>query len=1390
MQLLGGRGYIESNMAPQIMRDCRVLRIFEGPTEVMCAYLGAQIEAKSETLKGYMCQQLGASKLFEELMSVSDEVVRIGYDRQARFQDRRARKAWVQYGLGNIAAATIALAATQKVALSNNDPMKAKHFPGTIEWCRRTLDNTISMVLDGLTDSSRQISRPDLEEVVSSYSNSIGEIEQRAPNAERTLSPWLQKNPETNNHSLYQSYGSGIKNAKDKKDAPQASAVSRETEEIQAWITTWLSEELEIPESEIDVGANLTVYGIDSVIVMRLTGALSTWLKCDLPQGVLWDYPTIADAALFLSEFKKGNQTTQTKIEAAHKIDNTRISGPFKLSYAQERLWFLHQLEEDSSNYNLYTALKISGDMDVEILRRSFEQVISRHSILRARFKEVNDEVVQYIDPVSPWLLEVEDLSKVDEKFLVPVLKQKLEAEAKYQFDLSQGNLVRANLIRLARDEHIFQVNVHHIVSDGWSVRIFVSEISRLYDDLIKGENSRLENLSIQYVDFVNWQRQAEQEKLEDQELAYWRQQLEGCSNVNFPTDLPRPTEQTTNGKHLRFQISKAKTTQLKAHSQTHGTTLYNTLLTAFSVTLYRYTQQVDICIGSPVANRIRSELDPLIGMFVNTLPMRIDLSSEPSFDDLMARVQSVVKGAYGNQSIPFERLVDKLKIDRDLSRSPIFQVLFVLQSSGLTSDLRLGGLAIEPIEVETNTSKFDLSMEFVEVEGKLNGVLEYNADLFFPQTIERLVANYQTLLDSILEDSTRKISALPFQNPQEIQLLEQWNQTSREVSSACIHHLFERQALENPNKTAIFTDDEEVSYAQLDQRANQFANMLLEKGVKVEDRIALCFKRSPEFITTILGVLKAGAVYVPLDPIYPADRLEYMVQAAQVKIFIGGKDVEFDRSVVEQYLDIDECDSQLYCYAKANPNINYSPQQLLYLIFTSGSTGLPKCTGTTHHAECNLLHWYCADEGMEDERNLVLSSPGFDLTQKNLLGPLTCGSALVLADKYEYDAEYLLSIIEQKAVTWINCAPSAFYPLIEAEDEYSKLNSVRYVALGGEAIQKHRILPWLEKAECRLINSYGPSECTDVVCAGQIVEDDLSHGQTPSIGKAIVNTRLYILDRDREILPVGAIGEVYVGGIGVGPGYFNDQALSENKFLLHTFPDGRKERLYRTGDLARYRADGSIEYHDRADNQVKIRGFRVELGDIEANLFEYPGIETAVTVLDDEDKENPSLIAYYQAAEIIEHGEIRRFLKARLPDFMVPNLFVRIDNIPLNANGKIDRKALPKPDKSEYLKSQNFVAPETATEKILTKIWSEVLKVEPIGTNSDFFELGGHSLLATKVVSRVRKTFKVDIPLRVLFKMSTIGDMAMYLDAVEKARVDAHALSDDLQSGRQEMDI
>ncbi|MEN9519381.1 MAG: NcpA, partial [Cyanobacteriota bacterium] len=1046
------------------------------------------------------------------------------------------------------------------------------------------------------------------------------------------------------------------------------------------------------------------------------------------------------------------------------------------LSFAQQRLWFLNQLEPESGVYNISAAVRIEGQLNPEILAQSFSEIIRRHEVLRTNFVKQDDEdgaAVQIIHPPSDWQMSITDLQALPISEREAEIKRLVIAEAAKPFNLATDQLIRGTLLLVSEREHVLLLTMHHIVSDGWSMGILIQEITTLYSAFIEGKPSPLSELAIQYADFAVWQREwLTGEELQNQ-LSYWQKQLVGAApRLELPTDRPRPAVQTFQGAHQSFRIPLELTKGLTTLSQLEGTTLFMTLLAAFQTLLYRYTGQTDISVGSSIANRNHEEIEGLIGFFVNTLVLRTQLENHPSFRELLQQVREVSLGAYAHQDLPFEMLVEQLQPERNLSHNSLFQVRFVLQNAP-TSELEFGELTLSELPVDNNTAKFDLTLSLHETEDGLRGNWEYNTHLFDEQTISRMAGHFHTLLEGIVANPEQKVSELPILSEVERhQLLFDWNNTSTEYPlNKCIHTLFEEQVERTPEAVAVVLENQQLTYRELNHRANQLAHYLQTQGVGVETLVGICVERSLEMVVGLLGILKAGGAYVPLDPNYPKERLAYMIADAQISLLLTQQQfVDEFRNLQAATICLDTdwsskiatCDESVLVSETASEN-------LAYVIYTSGSTGNPKGVMIEHR---QLSDYFNSIQTVLDlplgANYATVSTIAADLGNTVIFASLCSGGCLhIISNERITNTKELADYFKDNSIDCLKIVPSHLKALLTSEASSQILPRQRLV-LGGESSSWELIEQVRQLApECKIINHYGPTEATVGVLTNEVERvPDTRQSSTVPIGRPLANTQIYILDSNKQPVPIGVPGELHIGGDGLARGYLNRPELTAEKFIPNPFSDDSQARVYKTGDKARYLSDGNIEYLGRLDNQVKIRGFRIEMGEVEAVLSQYPNVkQTKVIAREDNTPGEQRLVAYLvvNVEQNPSTRELRQFLKPKLPDYMMPAAFVYLDTLPLTPNGKIDRRALPVPDLEQQL-TVSFVAPRTQVEEMLAQMWADVLSIERVGIYDNFFELGGHSLLATILVSRIRKVFQVELPLQSLFEAATVAELSQQI--------------------------
>jgi amino acid adenylation domain-containing protein len=1053
-------------------------------------------------------------------------------------------------------------------------------------------------------------------------------------------------------------------------------------------------------------------------------------------------------------------------VPATRTIARRSNADPAPLSFAQQRLWFLEQLEPRSVAYSVGQFMRLTGDLKLDALQRALSEIVARHESIRTTFAAVDAKPVQVIASSANVPLAVEDLSHL------PVPDRPIEAQRRVAdelnrpFDLSVGPLLRARLYRLNQQEHLLLLCSHHIISDKWSRDIYQRELSALYDAYSQGQPSPLPELPIQYADYAIWQREWLQGEVLQQQLSIWKKKLGGeLPILKLPTDRPRPRVQTYRGARESIVLPPVLVDLLTLLGCKESVTLYMTLLAAFKALLHRTTGLEDILVSSTIAGRNRIETESLIGFFANTLVLRTSLAGDPTFRELLGRVRQTCLDACANQDLPFEKLVEELQPERNQCHPPLFQTMFNLQDVP-RQEIRLPGLTISDLDIERATARFDVTFLLAPTDKGLGLDVEYNIDLFDGSTIQRMLQHYRNLLEGIAANPDLRISNVPLLTEAETrQLLIEWNDTKTEYpSDKCIHELFEEQVERTPAAVAVVHEERELSYGELNTRANQLAHYLRELGVKPDGRVAICVERGIEMVVSLLAVLKAGGAYVPLDPAYPAERLKYMLEdSAPTVLLTQGrlKEMFAGRSNALAVIDLATNTPQWADQPESNPDragVGLTPRHLVYVIYTSGSTGTPKGVMAEHRGLQNLLQWYTKESNLSSgDVVLVVTSYSFDLTQRNIFGTLIVGGLLYLA-KEPFDAQAIVTLVTRERISIMNLTPSAFHTLIDCSVK-GELGRVRTVILGGEVIDSSRLLklvkPWPE-----FFNCYGPTECTGVVVFYRMSPDlEQYRNRSVPLGRPIANARIYILDGHGQPVPIGVAGEIYIGGVGVARGYLNRPELTAERFVRDPFTPEAGARMYKTGDLGRWLPDGTIEFLGRNDFQVKVRGYRIELGEIEARLREHAGVREAVVLAQEDSAGDKRLVTYYTGVETVGAEELGRHLTERLPEYMVPAAYVRLKALPLTPNGKLDRKALPVPKADAYA-VRGYEAPQGEVETILAAIWADVLKVERVGRHDNFFELGGHSLLAVTLIQRMRqKGLHTDV--RALFSAPTLAGLA-----------------------------
>jgi len=1118
-----------------------------------------------------------------------------------------------------------------------------------------------------------------------------------------------------------------------------------------------------LEETPIGIHDDFFELGGHSLLAVRLVSAIRKAFTVEMPIGDIFDYPTVA----LLS-------TQLTKQEATAVLPVIERADPrperIPLSFSQERLWFIDQMG-GSVNYHIPAVLRIKGDLDIDALSYALQQIVHRHEVLRTIIVQEDVAGYQVVKDAGKWQMNRVNGSVY--RHDLKALQQFIKLQTDSPFNLSEDYMLRATLVQLEEREYILVVTLHHIASDGWSSSIIVKELTAFYRAGIEKSIPTLPVLPIQYADYAIWQRRYLNGELLDKKLGYWKEKLEGIVPLQLPTDYPRPSVQSTNGAMAHFSFDNAVTGQIQSLSQQQGTTVFMTLLSAIKVLLYRYSGQGDICIGTPIAGRQQQETEGLVGFFINTLVLRSTVAGSSTFAEIVQQVRKNTLEAYAHQDVPFEKVVETVVKNRDMSRTPIFQVMLVLQNTPEREALEMGDIEISRGVGNAGahtTSKFDLTFNMAETRQGLVCSLEFNTDLYKRSTINRMVAHFTNLLTAALEVPNQEIGLLPMLDPAERNLLlEQFNPNKTAYpKTKSIAQLFEEQAANFPANTALVFGDRKISYRELNEHSNQLAHFLKGKGIKEETLVPVFMQRGPEVLVAILGILKAGGAYVPIDPSYPSDRTVFMLQDIRAEIILSSKEsmpllpIGYNKPVLA-------IDSDLHVLNKqptTNVSTKVGPGTLAYVIYTSGSTGRPKGVMVTQQNVVSLVKG--VDYVSLRSRDVLLStgSLSFDATTFEYWGMLLNGGQLVMcAEKVLLDTRLLKEELIAKRVNIMWFTSSWFNQLVETDS--SIFEQLETILVGGEKLSVYHVGKLRQTyPRINIINGYGPTENTTFSLTYPVTESDI---ELPiPIGKPLNNRSVLLLDENIQVVPLGVSGEICLAGDGLARGYLNEPELTAAKFIPHPFYPENGERIYRTGDIGRWLPDGNIDYLGRMDEQVKIRGYRIELGEIENVLQQSDLVAHAVVLARPDNNGNNRLVGYVVPTKKFDKDAVLIYLRAKLPEYMVPAVLIELDHLPLNANGKVNREALPAVN-DRHLSQHEYVAPRNELELKLAAIWQELLGIPRAGIYDNFFEVGGHSLHALRLVAVIRKKMEVDISINDVFIYPTIaGMMGNYIEKIK----------------------
>ncbi|PIE25756.1 MAG: non-ribosomal peptide synthetase [Micrococcales bacterium] len=1095
--------------------------------------------------------------------------------------------------------------------------------------------------------------------------------------------------------------------------------------------------------------------GGDSILSMQVVARVRDAFGVDVALRELFDAPTVAGLATAVKRARRRESAAPPLVPVGRDRD-------LPLSFGQQRLWFIEQLQPEAATYNSAWAVRLRGELDVAALAGALDAIVARHEALRTTFAVAGGEPIQVVHPAAPAELQIHELDDLPPAERAAAAERLLAEEADRPFDLRHGPLFRALLVRLAGTEHVLVLSMHHIVSDGWTLGVLEAELSELFAAAVEARPATLEPLVVQYPDYAVWQRTWLDGEVLDAEMGYWRDELDGAPQVlELPTDRRRPAVQSLRGDVHAFRVPPDTSARLLRLGREHDATPFMTLLTAYAALLQRYSGQRDVLVGTPIAGRARTELEPLIGFFVNTVVIRSRFESDPSFAELLGRVREAALGAFAHQDVPFERLVEELVPDRSLSHSPLFQVVFTLESAG-EAPARMPGLDVEPVGLPLTTTNFDLTLHLVETADGLEAAFEYSVDLFDPQTAERFGRQFVALLEAVVEAPQRPLSELSLLAAGERELVvREWAGSRVDVPARPVHALVAEQPAD---RVAVVFGEEQVTYGELDARANRLARHLIACGVGPESLVGLCLERSVELVAALLGVLKAGAAFVPLDPEYPRERLGWILEDCDAPVVVTQRALAARLPACDARLVVLDDDAELIAArSEVDPGVDVDADALAYVMFTSGSTGRPKGVLVEHRSILRLVRSADFARLDADEVFLQLAPVSFDASTLEIWGALANGAKLVVFPPGPPTVSELGRVIAEHGVSILWLTASLFNVAVDHDPHM--LAPVRQLLIGGEVLSVAHVRKALAALpDTRIVNGYGPTENTTFTCCHPIPADLGEVGSVP-IGRPIANTEVLVLDEQLQPVGVGVPGELCTSGAGLARGYLNRPALTAQTFVAHPFRPG--ERIYRTGDLVRWRDDGTLDYLGRIDRQIKLRGFRIELGEIQTALTQHPAVRDAAVIADGD-----RLVAYVTGTGL-DTSRLRVDLADRLSGYMIPSLFVVLDELPLSPNGKLDYNALPKPGRAG---AASYEAPRSETERVLAAVWADALGLDEVGVHDSFFDIGGHSLAVIKLLDRIEATTGVRLAVRSIFERPTIAELTSEIDARAAATAEAAA--------------